>query len=65
MTQTKDQQALMNSEKVVIPAQAGIQPHPNQLRTLDFRPRLKHSGTSFRGNDPIRLPATFCETVKL
>jgi hypothetical protein len=27
----------MNSQKVVIPAQAGIQPQPNQLKTLDSR----------------------------
>jgi hypothetical protein len=44
----------MDSQKVVIPAQAGIQSMRNQLKTLDSR---------FHGNDENGLPATFCETI--
>jgi hypothetical protein len=42
-------QGLMNSQKVVIPAQAGIQAKRNQLKTLDSR---------FHGNDEIGLLVT-------
>jgi hypothetical protein len=47
---------LMDSQKVVIPAEAGIQTTINIFKTLD---------SFFQGNDGIWLPATFCESILL
>jgi hypothetical protein len=45
----------MDSQKVVIPAQAGIQTMRNQLKTLDSR---------FHGNDANGLSTTCYEFIK-
>jgi hypothetical protein len=44
----------MASQKVVIPAEAGIQTILNLLKTLD---------SLFQGNDEIGLSATFCKSI--
>ena len=46
----------MGSQKVLIPAQAGIQVSRNQFKRLDSR---------FHGNDGIGLLTTFCESFIL
>jgi hypothetical protein len=45
----------MDSQKIVIPVQAGIQTLHNQLKTL---------GSRFHGNDEIRISVTFCESIE-
>jgi hypothetical protein len=44
----------MDSQKDVIPAEAGIQAVFNSLKTLD---------SLFQGNDGIWLSATFCKPI--
>jgi hypothetical protein len=65
-----DEPQLIILQKVVIPAQAGIQSDYNFLKTLDSRPNgfavlLLRSAkpTDFHGNDANGLSATFYEFI--